>query len=78
MEGEAKTLPVAGDVIRVVTANGWAYPFTIVSSEQASSRVRVRVVETPALRYDREGNKLSLRSFPQREHTGPVYVDWLR
>ena len=77
LEGRAKSMPVAGEIIRVVTADGWVYPYTIAAAEQTPNGVRVRVVEGPSLRFDRAGNRLSLLSFPQREHHGAVYADWL-
>jgi hypothetical protein len=77
LEGHAKSLPSSGDVLRVITADGWVYPFTIAAAEQTAKGLRVRVAEIPAFRFDRASNKLFLRSFPRREHSGAVYGDWL-
>ncbi len=77
LEGQAKNPPVAGETIRVLTSDGWVYPFTVASAELTVKGLRVRVNEIPALHYDRTRMNLSLRSFPQREHSGAVYADWL-
>jgi hypothetical protein len=77
LNGNAKILPAPGETIRVVTADGWVYPFTVASAEQTANGLRMHVNENLALRFDRDTHRLSLLSYPRREHTGPVTVDWL-
>jgi len=77
LNGRAKVLPRAGETIRMVTADGWVYPFTVVAANQADQQVRVRIAESLAFQFDSGARHLSLRAYPRREHTGAVSVDWL-
>ena len=64
--------PTPGEVVRLVTADGWVYPFTVVSALGA----RVQVAEGPGMSYDAATQHLRLTAFPQREHMGLVRVRW--
>jgi hypothetical protein len=69
--------PGAGDVVRLVTGDGWVYPYTVVAAESRGEGVRLRVAEGPGLAFDAAAQRLRLTAFPQREHAGAVRVEWL-
>ncbi len=73
------TPPEPGDVLRLLTADGWVYPYHIRSVDAAagSSHLRLDLVEGPGFDLDVASQKLKFRSFPQREHSGAVKVEWL-
>jgi len=83
IEGDAvvvngvKTAPLPNDVIRLVTADGWVYPFTVVSTEPAGDALRIPVQETPAMELDTATKTFELKCFPGRTHEGAVSVEWL-
>lgn len=64
--------PAPREVVRLVTADGWVYPFTVASVHGS----RLTVAEGPAMSYDAASRHLQLIAFPQREHKGPVQVTW--
>lgn len=70
--------PSAGDVVRLLTADGWVYPYHVssVMQEPAGGRLHLTFAEGPGFDYDATGARLRLRSFPQRAHLGPVKVEW--
>ena len=79
MESDALVLAAAPDslpeprqVVRVITADGWVYPFTVLSAHGS----RVQVAEGPGMTYEAASQHLRLTAFPQREHHGPVRVSW--
>jgi hypothetical protein len=76
VDGGNAVAPKAGSVVRVVTSDGWVYPFTVKSSMHEGGRIRIGVVESTAMRFDLPNNKLQLLSFPQREHSGSIGVQW--
>ena len=65
-------LPDKGDVVRVMTGDGWVYPFNVVSADGP----RLRIAEGSGMIYDAAAQHLRLTAFPQREHTGSVRVSW--
>lgn len=71
-------LPRQGDVVRLLCDDGWVYPYHVVSAsrDSASPRIRIQVAEGPAFDFDQGQGQLRFRSFPQREHQGPVQVAW--
>lgn len=71
------TLPVAGDVVRLETDDAWTYPFNVTYAERDGDAIRIRVAEGPGMEFQAENNRLRLTSFPQREHTGTVYIEWM-
>jgi hypothetical protein len=76
LAGTVEAPPAAGQVVRLVTADGWVYPYTVVSTEPAEGTLRVRVAEGPGLALDAARERLRLSAFPQREHSGAVWVEW--
>jgi hypothetical protein len=73
--GKAK-LPRPGDVVTVVTEDGWRYPFTMVEALPGDPGARLKVVEGPGMTYDAASHRLRLSAYPQREHQGKVQVEW--
>lgn len=73
-----ETAPLPNDVIRLLTADGWVYPFTVVSTEPAGDALRIKVLETPAMELDAARKTFELKCFPGRTHEGAVSVEWLR
>ncbi|QDT56978.1 Heparinase II/III-like protein [Caulifigura coniformis] len=71
------TAPLPNDVIRLVTEDGWVYPFTVVSTEPAGDSLRIRVLETTAMELDTAKKTFELKCFPGRMHQGAVSVEWL-
>ena len=70
-------LPEAGTVVRLITADGWVYPFTVASAENGpGGAARLRVVEGPGMEFDAATGILRLAAYPQREHHGAVAVEW--
>lgn len=69
--------PEAGSIVRVVTADGWVYPYTVDAAEAAAAGLRIRVVEPTGFMFDAAGQILRQTAFPQRDHAGPVSVDWI-
>jgi hypothetical protein len=67
--------PAPGNVVRLLTDDGWVYPFTVTSAEQTGDDVLLKVDEGPGMTYD--GRTLRLVAFPQRVHSGTVKVEWL-
>ncbi|AGA27717.1 heparinase II/III domain-containing protein [Singulisphaera acidiphila] len=76
LSGPSENLPGAGEVVRVLTADDWVYPYTVVASERQGETVRLRVAEGPGFTFDAAAGKLHLTAFPQREHTGAVRLEW--
>lgn len=77
LSGATENLPGAGDVVRMLTADEWAYPYTVVATERLGETVRLRVAEGPGFTFDAAQGKLRLTAFPQREHTGAVRLEWM-
>lgn len=73
-------LPTAGEVVRLLTGDGWVYPYNVKSATaiDGGRSLRMEVAEGPGLEFDASKKHLRLRSFPQREHAGAVFVEWLR
>lgn len=78
VEGTEAAAPTAGDVIRVVTADGWVYPFNVrlVERPELDEPIRIYVDEELALAFDPTDSTLKLTAFPQRGHQGDVRVEW--
>ncbi|MBX3440624.1 MAG: hypothetical protein KF861_24245, partial [Planctomycetaceae bacterium] len=71
--------PSAGSIFRLLTADGWCYPFHVAAAALNSDTtlLRLQTVEGTPLTYDAATEQLRLNSFPQRQHTGPVTIEWL-
>jgi hypothetical protein len=68
--------PAAGSVIRLLTEDCWAYPFTVeAAAGGADGPLMLTVAEGPGMEWDAAG-KLRLTAYPQREHRGAVTVEW--
>lgn len=76
LDGTGGDLPKTGDVARLITDDGWVYPYTVVGVERRGDAIRLRVAEEPGLTFDATSRKLRLSAYPQREHRGAVRVDW--
>ncbi|HWQ55263.1 MAG TPA: heparinase II/III family protein [Bryobacteraceae bacterium] len=76
--GSPKALPRPGEVVRLITGDGWVYPYHVAGAEIAASGVRIRLAEGPGLVFDGASARVRLTAYPQREHTGPAAVEWLR
>lgn len=68
--------PEKGGIVRVVTADGWVYPYTLVAAETRGDQLWLRVGEGPGFQFDAQKQHLQFTSFPQREHSGAVHVEW--
>jgi hypothetical protein len=68
--------PVPGSVVRIITKDGFTYPFTVSQSARDGSLLRVQVVEGLAMHYDQDRQHLRLIAFPQREHLGSLTCEW--
>ena len=68
--------PETGDVVHVITADGWVYPYTVVAAEVRNDALRLRVGEGPGFLFDTAAQRLQFTSFPQREHSGATRVEW--
>ena len=68
--------PEPGSIVRIITDDGWVYPFSIQQSTRVGEQLRLNVVEATSLQYDESAKRLKLVSFPQREHVGSVNVQW--
>ena len=75
LRGSAANLPAHGEVVRLLTADGWVYPYHVEEAAQSAGRIRIRVAEGPGLTFD---GTLRLTAYPQREHAGPAEVDWIK
>ena len=69
-------LPTANRVVRLLTADGWVYPYTVLAAERQGETVRLQVAEGPGFTFDAPAERLELTAFPQRTHRGPVRVEW--
>jgi len=76
LESTSDRLPSPGEIIRVVTADGWVYPHTVVSAEPAGDSTLIRVREGSSLSHDAKLKRLQLLQFPGRLHHGPVRLEW--
>ena len=76
LENSPAPLPETGDIVRLLTADGWVYPYTVVAAEGGSDALRIRVAESPGCAFDAAAQRLRLTAFPQREHAGAVRVEW--
>lgn len=76
LEGDSHELPRAGDVVRLLTADGWTYPFHVIQADRQGKMVGIQVAEGPGLTYDTAPPRLRLTSFPRREHPGEARVEW--
>jgi hypothetical protein len=75
LAGTAASLPAPGEVVRLLTADGWIYPYHVTEAAQSGNRVRIHVAEGPSMVFDGD---LRLTAYPQRAHAGPAEVDWLK
>lgn len=78
IETQEAILPKPGEVVRLVTADGWVYPYHVQSvvRESESSHAKLMLAESPGFDFDAEQRMLQFRSFPQRSHQGSVHVEW--
>ncbi len=78
VEYSGSVLPFAGTVIRLVTADGWVYPFNVSSAKRNDDDTSIiHVAEGPGMDFQPDIRVLKLRSFPQREHQGENFVEWI-
>jgi hypothetical protein len=79
VSGDDLQPPAAGDVIRLVTADDWVYPYHIASASVLDDgRLQLALQESTGFEFDAAAQRLRYRSFPQREHAGAVRVEWQR
>lgn len=76
LDGASVPYPEAGDVVRLITDDGWVYPYTVGAVETRGFTLRLRVGEGPGITFDAAAHRLRLTAFPQREHAGSVHVEW--
>ncbi len=69
--------PRPGDILRLITTDGWVYPCSTADVQSRDDTWLLRVNEGPAFVYDTALQQLKLTSFPQREHLGPVQIEWI-
>jgi hypothetical protein len=74
VRGVTGPAPRPGGVVRVVTGDGWVYPYTVKSVTEAGGEIRIGVVEGPGLALEGDGVKLT--AYPRRAHRGGGRVDW--
>lgn len=75
--GRNHTPPGPGDILRLITADGWVYPYSIADVQTRDETWQLRVNEGPGFVYDTALQQLKLTSFPQREHRGSVQIEWI-
>ncbi len=68
--------PELGDVVRVLTSDGWVYPYTLTAIESQGDELRLTVEEGPGFQFNAANQILQFNSFPQRSHSGAVLVEW--
>ena len=68
--------PEKGDIVRVITSDGWTYPYTLAGAETRGEELWLQVSEGPGFQYDAKTQRLQFASFPQRKHSGTVRVEW--
>lgn len=73
---DEQVVPAQGDIVRLVTADGWVYPFTLAGVQQSGEQLHLEVVEGPGLTFDPAAEQLKLTVYPQRQHDGQVRVEW--
>ena len=76
LEGPAQTLPPRESVARLVTGDGWVYPYTVLAAERAGNVLRIRVKEGPGVTFDAARQRFELTAYPQRAHEGAVRMEW--
>jgi hypothetical protein len=74
LAGPGDRLPAAGEVVRLLTADGWVYPYAVAEARKSGDTVRLRIRESPGLVID--SDRLRLTAFPQREHPGGARMHW--
>ena len=76
LDRPAAPAPKASDIVRLLTADGWVYPYTVVEAAVDRNVLRLRVAEGPGITFNSAAQRLRLTTFPQREHSGPARVEW--
>jgi hypothetical protein len=76
LEGTPGWLPQRDSVARLMTPDGWVYPYTVVAAEQEGNGVRLRVKEGPGITFDAVRRRLELIAYPQRVHEGVPRIEW--
>ncbi|MFO1062748.1 MAG: heparinase II/III family protein [Pirellulales bacterium] len=76
MDFNQEPLPAVGSVIRLVTTDGWVYPFHVVAAQAEGPSLRIEVEELVIPEWNSAASHLRLKSFPHRIHNGPVQVQW--
>ncbi|MCA9134115.1 MAG: hypothetical protein KDA45_13200, partial [Planctomycetales bacterium] len=69
-------LPPAGAVLRLLTADGWVYPFTLAAAQAAGESLRLEVVESPGIAWDPAAGQWQQISYPPRKHRGELRIEW--
>jgi hypothetical protein len=77
LEGALESLPPSDSVVRLVTSDGWVYPYTVAAAERAEDGVRLRVREGPGVTFDAARERLELAAYPQRVHRGAARIEWI-
>ena len=78
VSGAAESRPRTGEILRLKTADGWVYPFTVAGAEAVDGGLRIRVEEGGGMAFDPAAGSLRLTAYPQRSHNGPIDVEWMR
>ena len=68
--------PQSGDIVRLLTSDGWVYPFNVRSAAVRQDELVIAVAEPPRMEFDAAQRRLKLEAFPQRRHTGDVVLEW--
>ena len=77
VNGNATVSPEPNTIVKITAQDGWNYPYTVKNARRDGELLRIEVVELTAMELDAKSNRLKLLSFPQREHTGDVQVQWM-
>ena len=77
LDGDVAQPPARDQVVRMITADGWVYPYTVAAIEPVPGGLRLRVAESTGFAYDAAARRIRFTSFPQREHDGAVRVEWM-
>ena len=77
VNGITTVAPEPNTIVKITTQDGWSYPYTVKNARRDGELLRIEVVELTAMEFEVGTNRLKLLSFPQREHTGDVQVQWM-
>ncbi len=65
LSGMTNHLPGAGDVVRVLAADDWVYPYTVVAAKRDGEHVRLRVAEGLGFTFDAAAKQPSVLLVPR-------------